>query len=167
MDEALDTANGCECGLVCGVEPHRFGAGDCAGDSISPTGPASGASEIAAAVTGGTLHGHVKSGTVPLPGVTVTAQNTLTGKRYSTTTDLNGRVVADDSVEWAVCDSDAVCGVRGGRAGGGAERVEPRADGDFQLILASRAAQQQQREDAQAGQVPQAIRQMAAMERRA
>jgi hypothetical protein len=39
---------------------------------------------------GGTLHGVVKSGTIPLPGVTVTAQNTLTGKRYSTTSDITG-----------------------------------------------------------------------------
>ena len=36
-------------------------------------------------VTGGKLHGVAKSGVVPLPGVTVTAQNSLTGKRYSTT----------------------------------------------------------------------------------
>src|SRR5580704_2159323 len=42
------------------------------------------------AVTGGRLHGAVKSGNIPLPGVTVTAQNTLTGKRYSTTTDVTG-----------------------------------------------------------------------------
>ncbi len=41
-------------------------------------------------VTGGKLRGVVKSGTIPLPGVTVTAQNTLTGKRYSTTTDITG-----------------------------------------------------------------------------
>src|ERR1700723_4498485 len=39
---------------------------------------------------GGRLHGVAKSGNVPLPGVTVTAQNTLTGKRYSTTTDITG-----------------------------------------------------------------------------
>jgi len=44
----------------------------------------------APAVTGGKLHGVVKSGTIPLPGVTVTAQNTLTGKRFSTTTDITG-----------------------------------------------------------------------------
>ncbi|MGA3011170.1 MAG: carboxypeptidase-like regulatory domain-containing protein [Terracidiphilus sp.] len=44
----------------------------------------------APAITGGKLHGTVKSGNIPLPGVTVTAQNTLTGKRYSTTTDING-----------------------------------------------------------------------------
>jgi trimeric autotransporter adhesin len=40
--------------------------------------------------TGGRLHGTVKSGTTALPGVTVTAQNKLTGKKFSTTTDLNG-----------------------------------------------------------------------------
>src|ERR1035441_3646528 len=39
---------------------------------------------------GGILHGLIKSGATPLPGVTVTAQNTLTGKRYSTTTGVNG-----------------------------------------------------------------------------
>ena len=44
----------------------------------------------AAPITGGKLHGVVKSGTTLLPGVTVTAQNTLTGKKYSTTTDING-----------------------------------------------------------------------------
>src|SRR5579863_3975413 len=43
-----------------------------------------------AAAAGGMLHGFVKSGNVPLPGVTVTAQNTLTGKRYSTSTDIRG-----------------------------------------------------------------------------
>ena len=41
-------------------------------------------------VTGGRLHGTVKSGNIPLPGVTVTAQNTLTGKKYSTTSDITG-----------------------------------------------------------------------------
>src|SRR5580700_4719484 len=41
-------------------------------------------------VAGGKLHGAVKSGNIPLPGVNVTAQNTLTGKRFSTTTDVTG-----------------------------------------------------------------------------
>src|SRR5579884_1302270 len=40
--------------------------------------------------TGGTVHGSVKSGNVPLPGVSITATNTLTGKKYSTVTDVNG-----------------------------------------------------------------------------
>jgi hypothetical protein len=40
--------------------------------------------------TGGKLHGTVKSGATPLPGVTVMALNSLTGKRVATTTDLTG-----------------------------------------------------------------------------
>ena len=47
-------------------------------------------SATAPAPSGGKLHGMVKSGNLPLPGVTVTAQNTLTGKRFSTTTDITG-----------------------------------------------------------------------------
>lgn len=43
-----------------------------------------------AAATGGTIRGSVKAGAVPLPGVAVTATNTLTGKKYATTTDENG-----------------------------------------------------------------------------
>lgn len=43
------------------------------------------------AVVGGHLHGVVKSGATPLPGVVVTAQNTLTGKRVATLTDLKGQ----------------------------------------------------------------------------
>jgi hypothetical protein len=40
--------------------------------------------------TGGTIRGTVKAGTTPLPGVAVTATNTLTGKKFATTTDVNG-----------------------------------------------------------------------------
>ena len=43
-----------------------------------------------AAPQGGTISGTVKSGTIPLPGVAVTATNTLTGKKYATTTDITG-----------------------------------------------------------------------------
>ena len=39
---------------------------------------------------GGTIHGSVKAGSVPLPGVAITATNTLTGKKYATTTDVDG-----------------------------------------------------------------------------
>ena len=38
----------------------------------------------------GVIAGTVKSGNVPLPGVTVSAANTLTGKKYITSTDLDG-----------------------------------------------------------------------------
>ncbi|WP_348268278.1 TonB-dependent receptor [Edaphobacter paludis] len=42
------------------------------------------------AASGGTIKGTVKAGVVPLPGVAVTAANTLTGKKYATTTDIAG-----------------------------------------------------------------------------
>lgn len=38
----------------------------------------------------GEISGTVKSGNTPLPGVTVTAANTLTGKKYVTSTDVDG-----------------------------------------------------------------------------
>ncbi len=38
----------------------------------------------------GAITGVVKSGNAPLPGVTITAANTLTGKKYITSTDLDG-----------------------------------------------------------------------------
>jgi hypothetical protein len=112
-------------------------------------------------ITGGKLHGLVKSGAIPLPGVTVTAQNTLTGKRYATTTDVtgawsltipqNGRyVIRTQFAAFAQGDQEALL-----NASNHDQAV------DFQLMLASRAAQQEQREDAQSGQVSQAIRQLA------
>lgn len=49
------------------------------------------AAQQAAPVAGGRLHGVVKSGKTPLPGVAITATQTLTGKSYATTTDIEGR----------------------------------------------------------------------------
>ncbi|MGC2404770.1 MAG: carboxypeptidase-like regulatory domain-containing protein, partial [Acidobacteriaceae bacterium] len=42
------------------------------------------------APAGGSVHGTVKAGNVPLPGVSVVATNSLTGQRYATITDING-----------------------------------------------------------------------------
>jgi len=66
-----------------------------AGVAQAPSAPAS--SQAPAQVqtqtlaAGGSIHGTVKSGSTPLPGVTITATNTLTGKKYSVTTDAAGR----------------------------------------------------------------------------
>ena len=49
-----------------------------------------GAVTAAPTANGGTIKGTVKAGAVPLPGVSVTATNTLTGKKYATTTDVTG-----------------------------------------------------------------------------
>jgi hypothetical protein len=112
-------------------------------------------------VTGGKLHGHIKSGTIPLPGVTITAQNTLTGKRYSTTTDVTGAwsLTIPQNGRYVIRTQFAAF------AQGVQETLLNAASHDqtvdFKLLLASRAAQQEQSEDSQTGQVAQAIRQMA------
>src|ERR1700722_4714812 len=54
----------------------------------SSAGPS--ATPSATSVAGGLVHGTVKAGNVPLPGVSVVATNTLTGQRYATITDING-----------------------------------------------------------------------------
>ncbi len=54
------------------------------------TPAASAAPVVTAAPQGGTIKGTVKASGVPLPGVAVTATNTLTGKKYATTTDIDG-----------------------------------------------------------------------------
>ena len=125
----------------------------------APSSPA--ASAAPETVTGGTLHGVVKSGTIPLPGVSVTAQNTLTGKRYSTTSDstgawqmkipLNGRYVI--RTQFAAF------------AGGSQEAVLNAASHDqtvnFELILASRQAALDRQQANLEGNVVSAIRQLA------
>src|SRR5271163_1307273 len=54
----------------------------------APSGPS--APSAPATVAGGLVHGTVKAGNVPLPGVSIVATNTLTGQRYATITDING-----------------------------------------------------------------------------
>jgi hypothetical protein len=111
-------------------------------------------------VTGGKLHGVVKSGSAPLPGVTVTAQNTLTGKRYATTTNVtgawsmtipqNGRyVIRTQFAAFAQGSQEALFNASSSRD----QAV------NFDLSLASRAAQQSQQADQ--AQALQAIRQLA------
>ncbi len=144
-------------------------AGQAAAPSPAPSVPPAAATPAAApavpvaqdsTVAGGKLHGVVKSGNVPLPGVTVTAQNTLTGKRYATTSDVtgawsmtipqNGRyVIRTQFAAFAQGSQEALFNATSSRD----QAV------NFDLTLASRAAQQSQQADqAQAAQV---IRQLA------
>lgn len=131
------------------------------GPSASALASTSTAEQTAQPTAGGRLHGVVKSGNVPLPGVTITAQNTLTGKRYSTTTDMtgtwsltipqNGRyVVRTQFAAFAAGDQEALL-----NASNHDQTL------NFELVLASRAAAQEQRQEGQAAQVEQAIRQFA------
>lgn len=98
-------------------------------------------------VAGGLIHGTVKSGDVPLPGVAVTATNTLTGKKYSTATSvtggysmripLDGRyVVRAELAAFAAATQETLLN-------GQARNHEV----DFTLMLASRAAQQEQKDE--------------------
>ncbi|MFC5862335.1 TonB-dependent receptor domain-containing protein [Acidicapsa dinghuensis] len=124
--------------------------------------PVSQTTGAVSANAGGVLRGTIKSGNVPLPGVAVTATNTLTGKRFATTTDItgawsmtipqNGRyVVRTEFAAFAPATHEALLNA-----------ASHEAVLNFDLLLASRAAQQTAREDqqAQAQQVTQAIRQL-------
>jgi len=70
----------------------------CAQDAAPATAPAVSATPAASAeIQGGTIRGTViagpadsKSQGVPLPGVAITATNSLTGKKYTTSTDIDG-----------------------------------------------------------------------------
>src|SRR4051794_14433819 len=104
--------------------------------SASPTGGAA----------GGSIQGVIKSGQTPLPGVSVTAKNTLTGKQYVTATDSRGAFVLH-------VDADGRYVVRADFAAfAGATKEVLLHDGartpeaDFSLILASRQQQMDQAE---------------------
>ena len=94
---------------------------------------------------GGTIRGSVKAGTVPLPGVSVTAKNTLTGKVYATTTDVsgtfamriprNGRYVVRAELAAFASVTEEVLLNAAGQNGGKPEQIA-----DFGLQLASRVA---------------------------
>ena len=109
-----------------------------------------------AAPNGGTLKGTVKAGAVPLPGVAITATNTLTGKKYATTTDItgsfamviprNGRyVVRADLAAFAGETKEVLINAAGENGG------KPDQAADFTMQLASRVEQQQEQQQNQQG----------------
>ena len=134
-----------------------------AASSPTVSTPATGVS--ASSTAGGTLHGAIKSGNIPLPGVAVTATNTLTGKRFATTTDItgawsmtipqNGRyVIKTEFAAFAAVTHEALL-----NANSHDQAV------NFDLALASRAAQQDAREQGQssagqAARISQAMQQL-------
>lgn len=109
--------------------------------------PAASPSQSGDTIHGGIVHGTVKSGNTPLPGVAITATNTLTGLKYSTVTSItgaysmtipqNGRyVVRAELAAFADSTQEALLN--------DAFRDHQI---DFTLMLASRAQQQEQREE--------------------
>src|SRR5215510_12658186 len=123
--------------------PAQNGAG--APGSTSPT------TSVNPAAPFGEITGTVKSGTAPLPGVTVTAANTLTGKKYVTSTDVDGSfkiavggkgryVVRSELSAFAPATQEVLINAenRTGKA-------------DLAMILQSRVQQQEQRQQQVAG----------------
>ena len=119
-----------------------------AGATLAAQTPAEATQTTAQPVAGGRLHGVVRSGQTPLPGVTVTAQNTLTGKRVATTTGLDGAwtLMLDQNGRYVVRTQFA------GFAQGAQEAVLNAASREqtlnFDLVLASRAAVAEQAQTA-------------------
>jgi hypothetical protein len=130
------------------------GAGGWAQAPATPPAPA--AAPAAAAAQGGTIEGRVvagvvgKAGGIPLPGVAITATNTLTGKKYGTSTDIdgayamsiprNGRyVVRAELAGFAVATNEVVLNGVEAQAAQQSITIVPKAT-DFGLELASRAA---------------------------
>ena len=143
----------------------RWATGLCVCAALLPAGlaqlpaapPSSPTSQPAA---GGTLHGVVKSGNVPLPGVTVTAQNSLTGKRYVTTTDNSGVWLMTISQNGRYVIRAQFAAFAQGNAEVLLNASNHERTVNFDLILASRAVAQEQQ--AQGVAAMQAIRQMTA-----
>ena len=113
------------------------------------------ATPSAAEASGGAITGSVKAGAVPLPGVSVTATNTLTGKKYATTTDVNGAfamtiprngryVVKAELAAFGTETKEVVINATGGNGGKAAQVAE------FGLQLASRMQAEQARQAAAA-----------------
>ena len=102
-------------------------------------------------IGGGSITGTVKAGTLPLPGVAVTATNTLTGKKYATTTDVNGAyamaiprngryVVRAELAAFATVTKEVLINAAGENGGKAAQAAE------FGLQLASRVQQEEARQ---------------------
>ena len=121
---------------------------------VQPVAPTVVQTPIAATEpSGGTITGSVKAGVVPLPGVSVTATNTLTGKKYATTTDVNGAfamaiprngryVVKAELAAFATETKEVLINAAGLNSGKAAQVA------DFGLQLTSRVQQEEERQTA-------------------
>jgi hypothetical protein len=123
-----------------------------AASAALPEAPAAGqtaATPTVSEASGGTITGTIKAGTVSLPGVAVTATNTLSGKKYTTTTDVNGAfamaiprngryVVKAELAAFATETKEVLINAAGQNGG------KPTQVAEFGLQLASRVQQETQ-----------------------
>src|SRR3954452_16562021 len=88
--------------ILCFVCASSFAMGQApTQDTTAPAAPTA-TTEAPSAVF--EISGVVKSGATPLPGVTVTAAHSLTGKKVSTSTDVDGsfHLVVPNKGKWVV-----------------------------------------------------------------
>ena len=125
--------------------------------NVPPSQPSIAIQAPATTVAGGDVHGVVKAGNTPLPGATITAANTLTGKKVSTSTAIdgsyslhlpsNGRyVVRAEMPAFAAATSEALINA-----------TARDAKVDLNLMLASRAASAAQQQQGAIQQLAQAL----------
>jgi hypothetical protein len=98
--------------------------------------------QAAPAQVGGVIHGMVKSGVTPLPGVSITATNTLTGDAYSTATSATGeyRMTIPANGRYVLKTEFAAFGATTGEALLNNNSHDQAVD--FTLVLASRVQAQ-------------------------
>src|SRR5712692_6970769 len=112
------------------------------GQGTAPPSPMNQSTTTPAAATTYEINGSARSGKTPLPGVSVTAANTLTGKKYSTATSSEGKfglsgisrgryVVRVEFMGFATFTQEVVLNPE-----------NPSAKVDAELILASRQQEQ-------------------------
>ena len=134
--------------LLAGNWICAWGQGGAAVQAVVSQASAGQAGVTASAATGGVIRGTVKAGAVPLPGVAVTATNTLTGKKYATTTDIdgafamtiprNGRYVVKAALAAFATETKEVVVDSAGLHDGKADQVA-----EFGMQLASRVAEEE------------------------
>ncbi len=148
MKRAFQTA------VLCVFSAFWSGLGTAKGWGQNPDAPQAPPAAAQTQSAGGTIKGTVKAGAVPLPGVAITATNTLTGKKYATTTDIagsfsmaiprNGRYVVRADLAAFAGETKEVLINAVGENGGRPDQVA-----DFTMQLASRVEQQQQQQEGQ------------------
>ncbi len=143
-------------GMVLGV--LLLGAGVAQGQQVAPVAPSAAPASPVEALpatpvpvttqAGGTIHGTVKSGSIPLPGASVTAKNTLTGKTYTTTTDITGAYTMSIPQNGRYVLRVALAAFASTTKEALLNATSRDQLADFVLVLASRAAAQDEREQA-------------------
>jgi hypothetical protein len=134
-------------GWVCLLVLTQAGAQTPPATTLSPASPAT----VAAP---GKITGSIKSGGVPLPGVSVSAANTLTGKKVFTATGVDGKysIPIASRGRWVVRAELAAFAPITKEIVFSAETLGTSQQADFEMLLLSRQQKIQEQQQAQSAQ---------------